>query len=166
MAFGSSVYGVVPVPIEKAGSNTYNPNSVAPPKPKLLYESIKQDGCTIPAVCYHDESKGRCVLVDGFNRCRTVLGYPDIYERKVGRLSASAVNKPLDQGMASTIRHNRARGTHNVDLTSNMVKEFHELSHSDSWIARHLEMDRNEVLRLKQTTGLAALSKGVPFGQA
>ena len=68
--------------------------------------------------------------------------------------------------MASTIRHNRARGSHDVELMSNIVKELHELGRSDAWISKHLGMDRDEILRLKQITGLAALFKDVKFGQA
>ena len=68
--------------------------------------------------------------------------------------------------MASTIRHNRARGSHDVDLMSNIVKELHELGRSDAWISKHLGMDKDEILRLKQITGLAALFKDVKFGKA
>ena len=81
-------------------------------------------------------------------------------------LPVTVINKSIDQRMASTIRHNRARGRHDVDLMSNIVKELHELGRSDAWIAKHLGMDRDEVLRLKQITGLAALFKDVDFGQA
>ena len=80
-------------------------------------------------------------------------------------LPVSVINKSLDQRMASTIRHNRARGNHDVDLMSNIVKELHELGRSDAWISRHLGMDKDEILRLKQITGLAALFKDVNFGQ-
>ena len=68
--------------------------------------------------------------------------------------------------MASTIRHNRARGSHNVDLMSNIVRELHDLGRSDAWISVHLGMDRDEILRLKQITGLAALFRDVKFGKA
>ena len=78
----------------------------------------------------------------------------------------AVIDKPLSNRMASTIRHNRARGSHNVDLMSNIIKELHELGRSDAWIAKHLGMDKDEVLRLKQITGLAALFRDVKFGQA
>ena len=68
--------------------------------------------------------------------------------------------------MASTIRHNRARGSHDVDLMSNIVKELHELGRSDAWISKHLGMDKDEILRLKQITGLTAMFKEVEFGNA
>jgi len=162
----SPVYRVIAVPIEKIVPNDYNPNSVAPPEMRLLYESIKEDGYTMPIVCYHDKEQDRYVIVDGFHRYRVMLDYPDIYLREEGKLPVSVIDKPLDHRMASTIRHNRARGSHDVDLMSNIVKELHELGRSDAWISRHLGMDRDEILRLKQITGLASLFKEIGFGQA
>lgn len=166
LAFVSPVYNIIAVPIEKIIPNTYNPNSVAPPEMKLLYESIKQDGYTMPIVCYYVKEKDIYIIVDGFHRYRVMLDYPDIYERERGMLPVSIINKSLDNRMASTIRHNRARGSHDVDLMSNIIKELHELGRSDAWISKHLGMDKDEILRLKQITGLAALFKDVKFGKA
>ena len=143
MEYKSPVYKIIQVPIEKVKPNTYNPNAVAPPEMKLLYESIKIDGYTMPIVCYYSKENDLYVM-----------------------LPVSVIDKSLDQRMASTIRHNRARGSHNVDLMSNIVKELHELGRSDAWISKHLGMDRDEILRLKQITGLAALFKDVKFGEA
>ena len=120
----------------------------------------------MPIVCYYDKKGDEYIIVDGFHRYRIMLDYQDIYDREMGMLPVSVIDKPIDQRMASTIRHNRARGSHNVDLMSNIVKELHELGRSDSWIAKHLGMDRDEVLRLKQITGLAALFKDIDFGKA
>lgn len=164
--FKSPVYNVIPVPIDKIKPNTYNPNAVAPPEMKLLYDSIKSDGYTMPIVCYYDIEEDLYMIVDGFHRYRIMLEHQDIYDREQGMLPVSVINKSLDQRMASTIRHNRARGSHDVDLMSNIVKELHELGRSDAWISKHLGMDRDEILRLKQITGLAALFKDVNFGQA
>ena len=166
MVSRSPVYGVVAVPIEKIEPNTYNPNAVAPPELRLLYDSIKEDGYTMPVVCYYDRERDKYILVDGFHRYRIMLDYLDIYKREGGMLPVSVIDKPLDHRMASTIRHNRARGSHDVDLMSNIVKELHELGRSDAWISRHLGMDRDEILRLKQITGLAALFRDVEFGRA
>lgn len=166
MAFKSPVYNVIPVPIEKIVPNTYNPNTVAPPEMKLLYDSIREDGYTMPIVCYYVKEKDTYVIVDGFHRYRVMLEYPDIREREGGMLPVSVINKSLDNRMASTIRHNRARGSHDVDLMSNIVKELHELGRSDAWISKHLGMDKDEILRLKQITGLAALFKDIKFGEA
>ncbi len=166
MEYKSPVYNVVAVPIEKIKPNTYNPNAVAPPEMKLLYESIRIDGYTMPIVCYHNRDEDCYVIVDGFHRYRIMLEHQDIYEREKGMLPVSVIDKPLDRRMASTIRHNRARGSHNVDLMSNIVKELHELGRSDAWISKHLGMDPDEILRLKQITGLVALFKDVGFGKA
>lgn len=166
MSYQSPVYQIYSIPIEKIVPNAYNPNSVAPPELELLYDSIKEDGYTMPIVCYHDQDSDTYIIVDGFHRYRIMLDYPDIYEREGGKLPVSVIDKPLDARMASTIRHNRARGSHNVDLMSNIIKELHELGRSDAWISRHLGMDKDEILRLKQITGLAALFRDVEFGQA
>jgi len=164
--YKSPAYNIIAVPVEKIKPNTYNPNAVAPPEMKLLYDSIKADGYTMPIVCYYVKTQDVYVIVDGFHRYQVMLDYPDIYERERGLLPVSVINKSLDQRMASTVRHNRARGSHDVDLMSNIVKELHEMGRSDAWISKHLGMDKDEVLRLKQITGLAALFKDMKFGQA
>lgn len=164
--FKSPVYGVIAVPLEKVEANTYNPNSVAPPEMKLLYDSILADGYTMPIVCYHDADRDKYIIVDGFHRYRIMKEHEDIFEREEGMIPVSVIDKPLDQRMASTIRHNRARGSHDVDLMSNVVRELHDLGRSDQWICRHLGMDPDDLLRLKQITGLAALFRDFPFGQA
>lgn len=166
MEYKSPVYHVIAVPIEKIKPNTYNPNAVAPPEMKLLYDSIKADGYTMPIVCYYDKEADVYIIVDGFHRYRIMMENSDIYQREKGLLPVSVINKSLDQRMASTIRHNRARGSHSVDLMSNIIKELHELGRSDAWISKHLGMDKDEILRLKQITGLAALFKDVQFGKA
>ena len=166
MEYRSPVYHVIAVPVEKVVPNSYNPNTVAPPEMKLLYESIKNDGYTMPVVCYYKKLEDKYIMVDGFHRYRIMLENQDIYQREKGLLPVSVIDKPIDQRIASTIRHNRARGNHDVDLMGNIVKELHELGRSDAWISRHLGMDRDEILRLKQITGLAALFRDVKFGQA
>ena len=166
MEYKSPAYNVIAVPVEKIIPNTYNPNAVAPPEMRLLYDSIKNDGYTMPIVCYYDKAADRYIIVDGFHRYRIILEHSDIYQREKGLLPVSVIEKPLEQRMASTIRHNRARGSHDVDLMGNIVKEHHELGRSDAWISRHLGMERDEILRLKQITGLASLFKDLKFGQA
>lgn len=161
----SPVYNIVSIPIEKISPNDYNPNCVAPPEMKLLYDSIKEDGYTMPIVCYYDKINDKYIIVDGFHRYRVMLEHKDIYERENGCLPVSVIKKSLDKRMASTIRHNRARGSHNVDLMSNIIKELHDLGRSDEWISKHLGMDKDEILRLKQLTGLIDLFKEVQFSK-
>lgn len=164
--FTSPVYNVIAVEFEKIVPNTYNPNKVAPPEMKLLYDSIKEDGYTMPIVCYYSKEDDTYIIVDGFHRWRVMKEYPDIYEREQGRIPVAVIDKPLTKRMASTVRHNRARGSHNVDLMSNIIRDLHDLGRSDAWISKHLGMDKDEILRLKQISGLAELFKDVDFGQA
>lgn len=166
MGYKSPVYNVISVPVEKVKPNSYNPNAVAPPEMKLLYESIREDGYTMPVVCYYSKEKDIYVIVDGFHRYRVMMEHKDIYERENGMLPVSVIDKSIDRRMVSTIRHNRARGNHDVDLMSNIIRDLHEIGRSDAWISKHLGMERDEILRLKQITGLAALFKDVNFGKA
>ena len=164
--YKSPAYKVIPVPIEKIIPNSYNPNAVAPPEMRLLYDSIKEDGYTMPIVCYYSKKDDVYVIVDGFHRYRIMKEHKDIYERENGMLPVTVIDKSISNRMASTIRHNRARGSHDVDLMSNIIRELHEIGRSDDWIAKHMGMSKDEILRLKQITGLAALFRDVNFGQA
>ena len=162
----SPVYNIKSIPIEKIQANSYNPNSVAPPEMKLLYESIKQDGYTMPIVCYYLEDEDKDEIVDGFHRYRTMLDHKDIYERECGKLPVSIIDKSIENRMASTIRHNRARGSHSIELMTNIVAELVDSGMSDDWIAKNLGMDWDEILRLKQISGLASLFTNQEFTQA
>lgn len=164
--YKSPVYSVRAVPIEQIRPNEYNPNAVAPPEMRLLYDSIKEDGYTMPIVCYYNAEDDMYDIVDGFHRYRIMLEHDDIRMREGGMLPVSVIDKPIDERMASTIRHNRARGSHDVDLMSNIISELHEIGRSDAWIAKHLGMDTDEILRLKQITGLATLFKDSEFSRA
>lgn len=162
----SPVYNVIRVPVEKIQANSYNPNAVAPPEMKLLYESIKQDGYTMPIVCYHLPDEDRYEIVDGFHRYRILKEHKDIYDREGGCLPVSVIDKPIENRIASTIRHNRARGSHSIELMTNIVAELVDSGMSDDWIAKNLGMDWDEILRLKQISGLASLFKDKEFGKS
>lgn len=162
----SPVWNIVAVPIEKIQANEYNPNAVAPPEMELLYDSIKQDGYTMPIVCYYNKEKDIYEIVDGFHRYRVMKEHKDIYERENGMMPVSVIDKPIEERMASTIRHNRARGSHDVDLMSNIIAELHTLGKSDKWISQHLGMELDEIIRLKQITGLAELFKTQEFSKS
>ncbi|MDR2554489.1 MAG: ParB/RepB/Spo0J family partition protein [Fibromonadaceae bacterium] len=164
--FISPAYNVRAIPVEKLKANEYNPNSVAPPEMELLYRSIKEDGYTMPVVVYYHEEKDVYEIVDGFHRYSIMLNHPDIYEREEGLIPCSIIEKPITERMASTIRHNRARGSHNIDLMSNIVAELVEMGKSDNWISKHLGMSKDEILRLKQVTGLATLFKDQEFSKS
>nr|DAY44850.1 MAG TPA: chromosome partitioning protein [Caudoviricetes sp.] len=163
--YSSPVYNIRRVPIDKIQANAYNPNSVAPPEMKLLYKSILEDGYTMPIVCYYLEDQDKYEIVDGFHRYTTMLQHKDIYDREGGCLPVSIIDKPISDRMASTIRHNRARGSHDIGLMTNIVSELVESGMSDAWILRNIGMDADELLRLKQISGLASLFKDREFSQ-
>lgn len=164
--FRSPAYDVRPVPVERIRANEYNPNSVAPPEMKLLYKSILEDGYTMPIVCYYIPEENVYEIVDGFHRWMIMLKHKDIYEREHGMIPVTVIDKDISNRMASTIRHNRARGTHDVELMKNIVAELVEAGMSDSWIMKNIGMDAEELLRLKQISGLAALFKDKEFSRS
>ena len=133
-SYRSPVYNVRAVPVEKVVANSYNPNVVAPPEMKLLELSIWEDGYTMPCVCYYDAEKDLYELVDGYHRYLVLKTSKRIYEREGGLLPVAVIEKDLSNRMASTIRHNRARGTHNVELMSEIVAELTRARMSDQWI--------------------------------
>lgn len=164
--FKSPVYNVKAIPINKIRANDYNPNHVAPPEMKLLEISIWEDGYTQPIVCYYDKLKDEYIVVDGFHRYSVMMTSQRIMDRENGFMPVVVIDKELGERMASTIRHNRARGSHSVDLMSNIVTELLEMGKSDAWICRNIGMSADELLRLKQITGLASLFKDEEFSKS
>ena len=162
----SPVYNVRAIPVEKVRANTYNPNSVAPPEMALLETSIWEDGYTMPVVCYYLPEEDVYEIVDGYHRYTTLKTSKRIYDREGGMLPVVVIDKDQSSRMASTIRHNRARGSHSIDLMSNIVAELTQAGMSDAWIMKHVGMDKDELLRLKQITGLAALFADREFSEA
>ena len=159
----SPVYAVKAVPLEKIVANDYNPNIVAPPEMKLLELSIWEDGFTMPCVCYYDSEADRYILVDGYHRYSVLKSSKRIYQRENGLLPVVVIDKELSNRMASTIRHNRARGSHNIELMCHIVAELDKAGMSDQWIMKNIGMDRDELLRLKQISGLADLFSDKSF---
>jgi ParB-like chromosome segregation protein Spo0J len=159
----SPVYNVKAIPIDKIQANSYNPNAVAPPEMKLLYQSILEDGYTMPIVCYYLSYIDKYEIVDGFHRYTVMLKHKDIYERENGMMPVVVIEKDVSNRIASTIRHNRARGSHDIDLMTNIVSELTQSGMSDAWIMKNIGMDADELLRLKQISGLADLFKDKDF---
>lgn len=149
------------VPADLVRANDYNPNSVAPPEMALLRRSIEADGFTQPIVVW--EVDGGFEVIDGFHR--HLVGK----EMGLSHLPVVVVNdESTDRGdrIASTIRHNRARGKHKIGSMSDIVVELSRRNWSDEKIARELGMDADEVLRLKQVSGLAELFEQEEFSEA
>jgi ParB-like chromosome segregation protein Spo0J len=162
----SPVYNVIGVPIDRVQANDYNPNKVAPPEMELLETSIWEDGYTQPVVCYYDQEQDKYIVVDGFHRYRVLRESKRVNEREKGILPIVVIDKEMGDRIASTIRHNRARGSHNIELMSNIVTELVEMGKGDRWICQHIGMSPDELLRMKQITGLASLFKNRDFSQS
>jgi ParB-like chromosome segregation protein Spo0J len=162
----SPVYNIIAVPIEKVQANSYNPNKVAPPEMKLLEKSIWEDGYTMPCVCYYIEGKDVYEIVDGFHRYLIMKNSKKIYERERGLLPVSVIDKDESNRMASTIRHNRARGTHDIELMVNIVRDLKNSGMSNEWIMKNIGMDADELLRLRQLSGLADMFKNEEFSKS
>lgn len=148
-------------------ANDYNPNTVAPPEMELLHTSILEDGYTQPIVVYQHD--GIFEVVDGFHRNRVGKECKDIHERIHGYLPVTIINDDRHEKadrIASTIRHNRARGKHRVEAMSDIVIELKRRNWSDKKIAKELGMDADEVLRLTQITGLAEMFSDKDFSEA
>jgi ParB-like chromosome segregation protein Spo0J len=148
-------------------ANDYNPNSVAPPEMELLEVSILEDGYTQPIVTYDERSKR--TVVDGFHRNRVGKESKLVKERVHGYLPVVTINQwKEDKGdrIASTIRHNRARGKHKIDAMSEIIIDLKRRNWSDEKIAKNLGMDADEILRLSQITGLAEMFADHSFTEA
>ena len=120
----------------------------------------------MPCVCYYIPEQDVYELVDGYHRYQVMKTSKRIYEREEGKLPVVVIEKDLSNRMASTIRHNRARGTHNIELMSNIVSELVKAGMSDNWIQKNIGMDKDELLRLKQISGLAELFADKEFSLA
>lgn len=158
---------VVWIPGAAIEANDYNPNVVAPPEMKLLALSITEDGYTQPIVAFPED--GGFEVVDGFHRHRVGRENKTVSQRVRGYLPITEI-RPDREGrsdrIASTIRHNRARGKHQVAQMSEIVQELSRRNWSDAKIGRELGMDADEVLRLKQISGLAELFADREFSEA
>lgn len=143
------VLNVKMVDIDKVIANDYNPNKVAPPEMQLLRHSIEEDGYTQPIVTYYDKKRDIYIVVDGFHRYRCAKEYFNLKQ-----IPIVTIDKDLENRMASTIRHNRARGTHQIIDMSNIVLTLTQNGWTEADISKHLGMELDEVIRLKQITGL------------
>ena len=151
------------------GANDYNPNTVAPPEMELLRLSIANDGYTQPIVTWANSEKVENEVIDGFHRHRVGKECKDIQERIHGYLPIVAVTEDREgknDRIASTIRHNRARGKHRVEAMADIVLDLKKRNWSDKKISTELGMDQDEVLRLSQITGLLEAFADKEFSEA
>jgi ParB-like chromosome segregation protein Spo0J len=154
------------IPIEKIFANNYNPNAVALTEMQLLYVSIKHDGYTMPIVTMYDQERDRYIIVDGFHRYQIMKRYRDIYEKNHGLLPIVVIDKPLNDRVASTVRHNRARGKHSIDGMGNLVVQLLNNHWDDARICGELGLEKEELIRLKHVTGYAKFFLNAQYSRA
>jgi len=155
------------IPSEQVDANDYNPNKVAPPEMRLLEHSIQEDGYTQPIVVWRVD--GHMEVIDGFHRNRVGKESKSVRKRTLDHLPVTIINASRgdrSDRIAATIRHNRARGKHQVQAMSEIVIELARRNWSNGKIARELGMDDDEVLRLKQISGLAEMFADREFSEA
>ena len=152
------------IPIDTVRGNDYNPNRVAPPEMRLLICSIQKDGFTMPVVVAGEGKE--YVVVDGFHRRQAAKNNRQIRERLGKYLPVVRLEKKLEDRIAATVRHNMARGTHQVELTARLVTLLRRHNWTSERIGRELGMEPDEVLRLKQMEGLAEAFADREFSQA
>lgn len=145
----------------KVVANDYNPNKVARPEMLLLQDSIQSDGVTMNIVVFHDKERDLYIVVDGFHRWTVLTKI-----MKLDYVPVSVIDKPLIDRMASTVRHNKARGKHVVDLTADMLRDALDLGWTESQIAKHWGMQAEEVLRMKRQAGIGSHYANQPHSKA
>lgn len=151
---------------EMVVANNYNPNHVADNEMRLLYTSVREDGYTMPIVTIWDEKLQKYVIIDGFHRNLVIRKFADINERCGGKLPIVVLDKDIDQRMASTVRHNRARGSHSVDGMVNIVFNMLRDGVSEREICEKLGMEQKELVKLKYITGFAKIFKNYKYSAA
>lgn len=154
------------VPLSKVTANNYNPNSVANQEMHLLHLSVKEDGYTMPVVTFYDEEKDKYIIVDGFHRYTVCMRYKDINTLNNGYLPVVVIEKSLADRMASTVRHNRARGKHAVEGMSNIVLQMLKEGKSDAEVCIELGLEVDELIKLKHITGFAKLFEGAKYSNS
>lgn len=154
------------VPLEKVEANDYNPNSVAKNEMELLYTSIKHDGYTQPIVTIYDKDRDKYVIVDGFHRHLVMKTREDIRESTGGLLPIVVLRKDINDRMASTVRHNRARGKHAVTGMASMVFSMLNNGWQDEQICKEIGLEAEELIRLKHITGFSKLFKNIEYNKS
>lgn len=154
------------IPIDLVTPNDYNPNSVAVKEMGLLAHSIRHDGYTQPIVAIYDTEQQKYVIVDGFHRYFTAKSNADILARNKGCVPVCVIVKDINDRMAATVRHNRARGKHSVEGMSNMVFSMLEQGWEDDAICNELGMEEEELIKLKHITGFSKLFQEVEYRKA
>jgi hypothetical protein len=154
------------VSVNMVEANDYNPNSVAGREMGLLHTSIKHDGLTQPIVTVWDKKRKKYVIVDGFHRYFVCKNSEDILASTDGKVPIVVLDKSINERMAATVRHNRARGSHGIEGMSNMVFSMLDNGWKDEDVCNELGMEADELLKLKHVTGFSKLFEDAEYNKA
>ena len=154
------------VDIRKVEANDYNPNAVARNEMKLLLKSVTEDGYTQPIVTIYDKARDKYVIVDGFHRYMISRLNKKLLESNGGKVPIVVIDKNINQRMASTIRHNRARGKHSVNGMASIIFSMLENGWSDKEVCNEIGLSPEELVKLKYVTGFAKLFENAEYSQA
>lgn len=163
--FKSPVYNVIGVPIDMVEANSFNPNVHKGNTMKLLKNSIESDGMTQPIVAYL-RPDGKYEIIDGYHRYLTLLNNPDLLAREGGKVPICPLNKDESHRMASTIRHNKARGTHDITKTESIVEEMKANGKSDAWIQENLGVSPKMIQKMVSEDSLLKWGQEKEYTQA
>lgn len=154
------------IPVSKLQANDYNPNSVALNEMTLLHTSIKHDGYTQPIVTVYDPLDDKYVIVDGFHRYSIMRNNQDIQATTGSHVPIVVIKKSINDRMASTVRHNRARGKHSVDGMADMIFQMISNGWDDKAICSEIGCTADELLRLKHVTGFSKLFENAEYSKS
>jgi len=153
------------VPVSQIVANRYNPNKMAPPENHLLENSIKKNGLTMPIIVNRQKKESMYVIIDGFHRYEILAENPQL-QSIPGYIPAVILELPEEKRISASVRHNVARGVHQVELTANLIIQLKEMGWSNQRVCQELGMDQDEVLRMQQITGLASAFQDQDFSQS
>ncbi|USD52566.1 ParB-like nuclease domain-containing protein [Vibrio sp. SCSIO 43153] len=166
LPFDDPILSVKLMSVDKLKDNDYNPNKVSSPEFRLLKHSIIKDGFTMPIVTNQSHQSGDYIIVDGYHRSKLLRDDKEINGLHLGYAPVVIMNKSIEERMSSSVRHNTARGVHQVELTAKLISKLKERQWTNKEIGIELGMDMDEVLRMQQVTGLAAAFKNNDFSEA
>lgn len=166
LGYDHPILNVQIVALDNIKANSYNPNQMASPEFKLLMHSIESDGLTMPVVVSEPDEQGQYTIIDGFHRIELFKRNQALSDGTDGYIPAVILDRSFDKRISSSVRHNIARGVHQVELTAKLVMDLKSMDWSDEKISAELGMDADEVLRMQQITGLTAAFHDQAFSRA
>lgn len=156
-----------PIVVCQEGFDTIHVEVATPNKGKALKEMTMYD---LPPSAYivRPQKGKKFTIIDGFHRWGE-SAHPEIYSLTDGFVPIVLLRgKSAEARMASTIRFNRARGTHGVLPMAEIVRKMADAKMPVAQIMQVLGMEKEEVIRLANRVGIpkSDLIMGKGFSEA